>query len=293
MSKGSWPLFAALSLLWALSFVLARAVVAGFGWAPAAALCSVGVAVATAVAAKLGGRRLSLPRNLGDLAVLGVAVAVQNLGLCLAVDRLGLALTAIMLGSMPLFSTLIGQVWGTDRITGLAASGLVVGFTGLFLVVLFPAEGDSWAFISGVLACLVGALAGAFATRWSTRRLSGRPEALIGGHLSAGIILLPVAVVVGTPAGAVTAWGYAGLVLFAVIIALVGPVLDVRLPEEGRVERSGRIKTVGMVAAMLAGVLAFGETLTPGQVVGLLLVLGGAALVLGLVPRAIPLRGRR
>ena len=95
MPQGRWPAHVGLSLLCGLTFILAHDIVSGFGWAPAAALGSVAVAVALAVVARLSGRRLSMPTHAGRLVILGAAVTVQNLGVCLALDRLGLALTAI------------------------------------------------------------------------------------------------------------------------------------------------------------------------------------------------------
>jgi drug/metabolite transporter (DMT)-like permease len=289
MPQGSWPAHVGLSLLWGLIFLLVHDVVAGFGWAPAAALGSLAVAIATAAAARLSGRQLRMPERAGQLVLLGVAVTVQNLGVCLALDRLGLALTAIGLGAMPLFATLIGQVWGMDRITGTAAIGLAVGFVGLLLVVVFPVEGDSWAFISGILACLLAALAAAFATRYASVRLVGRPEALIGAHLIAAVAALPFALLLGTM-GSRPAWGYVALVLLAVVLALAGPVLDVRLPAAGHAKRASRLKAAGVVVAALAGVALYGDPLSPGQVFGGLLLLGGAVLVLDLVPRRASVR---
>lgn len=291
MPQGRWPAHVGLSLLCGLTFILAHDIVSGFGWAPAAALGSVAVAVALAVVARLSGRRLSMPTHAGRLVILGAAVTVQNLGVCLALDRLGLALTAIGLGAIPLFATLIGQVWGMDRITGVAAAGLAVGFVGLLLVVVFPSEGDSWAFISGMLACLLAALAAAFAARYAAVRFPGRPEAPISAHLMAALVALPLALTFGRM-GSGSAWNYVALILFTVLVALGGPVLDVRLPAEGQATRSNRVKTAGVVVAALAGVLLYGDRLSVGEAFGALLLVAGAALVLDLLPRGASARWR-
>lgn len=282
MPHRRWPALVGLSLLWGLYFILANQIVAAFGWAPAAVLGSLGVALATAVASRIAGRRLTAPTKWGRLAVIGAAVTVQNVGMCLALDRLGVALTAIVMGAMPLFACLIGQVWGIDRITGGAAIGLGVGLVGLLLVVVFPTHGDSWAFISGTLACLLAALAAAFAGRYASERIPERTEGLIAAHLIAALAALPLAIAFGQPPGA-PVQGWLALAGFALMVGLAGPVLDVRLPEADLEDRANQVKTGGVLAAALIGTLLLGESLNFGQVLGMLLILAGSAIVLGLL----------
>lgn len=276
----SWPAHAGLSLLWGLSITLVMAVVFGFGWATAAALTSLSGAAAIAVSMWLGGRRLVRPTNLRQVAILAGAIAVQNLGLCYAIAHVGVALTAIVLGSMPLFATLFGQIWGVNRITAAAAGGLATGFIGLILVVAFPAQGDSWAFLAGIFGALISAVAAGFAIRYSTLRLRGQPSVAVSAHLLAGLAILPFVLVAGGASG--SAWGYVALVALAVVVTLVSPVLEFHLPDTGQGARAGMVKTAGMVVAVLAGVLFLGERLDFGQVLGMALLLVGAALVLEL-----------
>jgi drug/metabolite transporter (DMT)-like permease len=282
MPQRNWTAHAVLSVAWGLSFVFGFGAVSSFGWAPAAVLSSAVLAGAIALAARLGGRRLNVRPGLRRAVVLGAWLAVQNLGLSLALSQLGLALTAIVLGTVPLFTTVIGQMWGIERITPAGALGLVVGFVGLLFVVVFPAHGDGWDFIAGTLACLLSAVAAAGATRYTAQRLPGRAGPVAAAHLLAAGIALPVALLSGG------AWpgsplGFGALAGLAVVVTLAGPTLYLRIAETGATVNSA-VKTAGMVLATLVGVVFFAESLSFGQVIGMLLVLLGAALVLDLVP---------
>jgi len=86
---------------------------------------------------------------------MGAGIAVQMIGLTIAVAHLGTALAAAAVGTVPLFAAVIGQMWGLERITGTVAAGLVTGFVGIVVVVLFPAGGISWDFIIGMFAGLL------------------------------------------------------------------------------------------------------------------------------------------
>ena len=289
MPNRSWPAHAALSVLWGLAITLVCGVVLGFGWAAAATLTSLSAAVAITASVRLDGRRLARPTHIRQMVILAGAVAVQNVGLCFALAHVGIALSAIVLGSMPLFATLFGQIWGVERITAAAAGGLATGFTGLLLVVVFPVQGDSWAFLTGIFAALLSAVAGGFAIRYGTLRLAGEPGVAVGSHVIAGLATLPLVFVFGGPRGG-SVWAYLALAALVVVIGLASPVLDLHMPRSGQGARAGMVKTLGLVVAAIVGVLFLGEQVDFGQVVGMLLLVLGAALVLELLPSRWSLR---
>ncbi len=291
MQRRSWPAALGLAALWGLSFLFLRELVDGFGWALAALLVCLVVALGVGVVEWSRAGRWTLGGSPDRVLVLALSICVQNVGLCLALDRLGVALAAIVLGATPLFATLTGQVWGVDRITGRAAIGLMVGLVGLVMVVVFPVHGDSWAFIAGMLAGLIGALAAAFSTRYSMLRLGGRPAASANANLAATVFTVPVVLFAG-PAGA-GSWGaYLTLALVGIIAAVIGPLFGVRR-EDGRPGRESVVKTVGVVIAAVIGMVVRGEQLSFAQFMGLLLMMAGTVLVLELVPNRVLARWRR
>lgn len=285
MPQRNWPAYAGLALLWGFTLTMMRQVVGTVGWGPGAAATSLVVAVAIALFAVGRGRQLDWRLGWPRVLLLGVAVAVQNVGIAVAIDRAGIALTAVVLGAIPLFGSLFGQVWGLDRITFPAAAGLVTGFLGLLVVVGFPATGSSWGFISGTLAGLMAAIAAAFCVRYveANPRLTGRVEAASGAYFVAAVLTVPVAIAFPGPGGAdVVAWLL--VVVLGVLVAGAGYALDFVLADRTNAASVARAKAVGLVIAILIGVLLLGEALSVGQWLGGLLLVVGGALVLGLFP---------
>lgn len=291
MPQRSWPMQAGFAALWGATLLGVRMAVVGFGWAPATVLTMLVVAATIAAATRLAGARPRLGGPAVPLLLLSVGLAAENAGLCLAFDQLGIAPAVLVLAAMPLFATLIGQVWGIDRITGRAAVGLAVGFVGLLLVVAFPAAGDTWAFISGVLSALLSALAAGFVSRYATLRVAERPETAISAHLLAALLCAPLLFFFpgggdGGPAG------YAALLLVALGVVMLGPMFGVRPPGMPEVRLLGPLKLVGMVFLVIFGVILAGDRLSAGQAVGGLLIVVGTLLVTGLVPRPLFRRWR-
>lgn len=285
MSQRNWPAYAGLALLWGLTLTLMRAVVSSVGWGPGVPATSFVVAVAIALFAVGRGRQLDWRLRWPRILLLGAAVAVQNVGIAVAIDHAGIALTAVVLGAVPLFGSLFGQVWGLDRITLPVAAGLVTGFGGLLAVVGFPADGSSWGFISGMLAGLLAAIAAAFCLRYveASRKLTGRVEAASGSYFVAGVLTVPLAFGFPGPGGAgVVAWLL--VAVLGILVAGAGYALDFVMADRTDADSVAGAKALGVVIAVLIGVLLLGEALSVGQWLGVGLLLVGGALVLGLFP---------
>ncbi|MGC3993425.1 MAG: hypothetical protein QM779_04745 [Propionicimonas sp.] len=283
MPTARWPTYVALTVLWGLSLVAVRGVVGGRGWAFGAVLCALVIAAVKVVVSHLTGEARPLAGSPRRLLILGAAVVIQDLGVCYALDRIGLAQTAVVLAAVPLFATLTGQMLGADRITEAAATGLGTGFVGVLLVAIFPADGGSWNFIGGVLAGLVAALTGGFSIRYAALRFPGRAEPMAAAHGMAAVVALPLVILSGS-SGSGSAWSFLWLVLLAVALGAAGVLTAQHFPVPRRALRMTRVKNGGLVVAVLVGVCLQHETLSMGQVLGLVLLMIGATLVLELVP---------
>lgn len=283
--------YAGLSLLWGVAFLLIREVVTGFGWAATVSLSSLLIGLTIAVLAR---RQFRLPANWQRLLVLCAGLAVQLIGLTLAVERLGTALAAVVVGTVPLFATLVGQVLGVERITGIGAGGLVLGFVGTLLVVMFPAQEISWAFIVGILAGLLSAIGGAFTSAYAATRLrwENRPSLAATSFLVVGLLTLPLAGAF-PGAGGTGAVGWAELLLLGVVFGGIGYTLELRLRDRAGAEQVASARSVATILAVLIGALFLREPLSTGQVIGMLFLITGCTLVLGLVPRWFPAAWRR
>jgi drug/metabolite transporter (DMT)-like permease len=285
--------YASLTVLWALSFVAIKGVVGAFGWALAVSLTCVLVGATVGVVAVVRGHHFDLRLRWSRMFVMGLGLAVHLTGLTIAVDRLGIALGAAAVATVPLFSTVIGQMWGVERITLSAAVGLVVGFVGSVLLLLFPSGGISWSFIAGMFAGLLSGVAGAMSARYAVVRMSrtGSAELVSVSLLIAGVLTAPLALAFPGPA-TVGPLEWAGLLLLAVVLGGIGYSLDAKLREREGIRFASSARSGATIAAVLIGVLILGETLSAGQVVGVLLLILGCVLVIGLVPAAVAARRR-
>ncbi|HEY3337877.1 MAG TPA: DMT family transporter [Propionicimonas sp.] len=294
MLHRSSPAYVGLTLLWGFSFVLVRAVVDGFGWATAVSLSCLLIGATVAVLAVLKGASLRYRLRWRRLVLLGTGIAVQFIGLSISVAHLGTALAAAAVGTVPLFSAVIGQMWGLERITGTAAAGLVTGFIGIVVVVLFPAGGISWDFIVGMFAGLVSAIAGAMSSRYAAARLSssGPAELVSASFLVAGVLTAPLALLLPGP-GDADLLHWIGLLLLGVLLGGVGYTMELGLRESSGAPFATSARSGATMVAVFLGIIFLRESISFGQLVGVLMLIGGCLLVLGLVPsRSAPARRR-
>ncbi len=279
------PTYVGLTVLWGLSFILVRAVVDGFGWATAVSLSCILIGATVAVLAVLKGATLRYRLRWKRLVLLGMGIAVQLIGLSISVAHLGTALAAAAVGTVPLFSAVIGQMWGLERITGTAAAGLVTGFIGMVVVLLCPAGGISWDFIVGMFAGLVSAIAGALSSRYAVARLSssGPAELVSAAFLVAGVLTAPLALMIPGQGGT-DPLHWLGLLLLGVVLGGVGFTMELGLRESSGAPFATSARSGATMVAVFLGIVFLRESISFGQLVGILLLIAGCLLVLGLVP---------
>ncbi|MEI7779980.1 MAG: DMT family transporter [Actinomycetes bacterium] len=278
--------YAIMSTLWGLSFAVVARVVHAFGWIGAAsfrALVAAGVLFGLAALTK---RRLDFSVGLVPFVVIGATtVAGGQLGLMYAIPRIGTAMAAIFVGCIPLFSMVIGQVWGIERITRWGKVGLVLGFVGIVLLVGFPAVPVTTGFIAGCVGSMSAVLAAAIGTNYAHARLGdvGSYEITAAAFLFGGLMILPFVLVVPIPTmpGPID---YAYLLFLGSMMSGLAYVLYFRL-----VARWGATKTITSeffvtAIAVVVGALALHEHLSWVQLVGAVVIVLGCLLVLDLLP---------
>lgn len=176
--------------------------------------------------------RSRLPRTrklwLWALAIGFGNTTLTQVGISVGTDRAGAAVAAVLLNSSPFFVALIARFALGEAITRLRTAGLVIGFSGVLLVVFSDpgniAHGSRLAI--GFVLALLGALGwagGGLGMRVLTQR---DPDLDIPGHtaaqfLAGGVPLIPLALL----AGGTTAWGRTTLDLQLAYLVLGGQVL--------------------------------------------------------------------
>ena len=275
-----------LAVAWGLSFLVVLRVVEAFGWAGAVSFrCFIAAGTLFAIA-KLSGRRLDFHAGWKPFAVVGATtVAGQLIGLSYGTPLIGTAMAAICVASIPLFSMVISQLWGLERITSRGLVGLLLGVTGIVLLVGFPAVAVTPAFIMGCVAVLFSCFSAAFGSNYASRRLSGTGswETTIGAFVFGGILTLPliVAVPVPTVPGLVD---FLYLLISACVMSAFTYVLYFRLVGNVGPTKAISVEFVVTVIAVLVGAIFLKEQLSLIQFVGAAVIITGCALVLSAHP---------
>lgn len=244
----------------------------------------IGAVVLFAILAATG--RLRFPSRQDMPAILSVGICMMGLYVSLvhyAVQFVPAGRGALLAYLTPLFVTPVAVLFLGARLTFLRSSGLALGLGGLF--VLFNPAGFDWSDPDTLLGnglCLLAAMSWSIAIiqmrrhRWNLTPLQLGPWQL----LVATIVALPFALFLeprsdwsaDTPMFALV--GYGGVIGTAVAMWAVASTI----------QRLGAVTTSvgllgGPVVALTISVLFQGEALTPTLGGGLVLILGGIALV--------------
>jgi len=275
-----------LAIAWGLSFLVVLRVVEAFGWVGAVAFRSFIAAGTLFAIAKLSGRKLDFHAGWKPFAIVGATtVAGQLIGLSYGTPLIGTAMAAICVASIPLFSMVISQLWGLERITSRGLIGLLLGVTGIVLLVGFPAVAVTPEFIMGCVAVLFSCFSAAFGSNYASRRLSttGSWETTIGAFVFGGILTLPLIVAIPVPAmpGLVD---FIYLLISACVMSALTYVLYFRLVGNVGPTKAISVEFAVTVIAVLVGAVFLKEQLSIIQFVGAAVIIAGCALVLSSRP---------
>lgn len=275
-----------LAVAWGLSFLVLLKVVDAFGWVGAVTFRALLAGATLIAAAAATRRRLSFSFGWRPLVVVGATtVAGQLVGLSFGTPLIGTAMAAILVATIPLFSMVIGRLWGIERIPPQGVMGLLIGFGGIVMLVGFPAVPVTASFVLGCASLLLACLCAAFGSIYVSHRLrsAGAWEVTAGSFLLGGLMSLPLLIFVPVPVMPQLA-DFVYLLVLGGIMSAMTYVLYFRL-----VATIGATKTISVefavtVVAVLVGSLVLHEPLTWIQIVGAATIVLGCALVLGLLP---------
>jgi drug/metabolite transporter (DMT)-like permease len=284
MSRRAWLAFAAMSVLWGVSYLLIKIAVDGALPAPDVAWLRVSIAaVLLMVLAWRAGTLASLRGRWRWL----VAYAVVEISIpfpLIAAGEVHVAssLAAIIIAAVPLIGAVLALRFDHDeRPTAPRAFGLAVGFVGVIALVGIDVAGNG-AELLGAGAILVAAVGYSIGPMLVKHRLAGLdPRALMGASLSlAAVILLPFAAL-DTPRRLPSVGAFSAVAALALFCTAGAFVIFTVLIREVGTSRATVITYVNPVIALALGVTLLGERPGAGAIAGLLLILAGSWLSTG------------
>ncbi|MES0002100.1 DMT family transporter [Mesorhizobium sp. M0051] len=278
-----------LAITWGLSFLILLKVVHAFGWVGAVTLRSLIAGITLLLLAAATRRRLDFSAGWRRFAVVGATtVAAQLIGLSYATPRIGTAVAAILVAAIPLFSMILGQLWGLERITIRGLAGLLLGAFGIIVLVGFPAVPITASFAFGCAASLFSSFSAAFGSNYANRHLrsAGSWELTSAAFLLGGLMTLPLLLAVPVPAMP-RAIDFLYLAVLACMMSALTYIVYFRLVASIGATRTISVEFAVTVIAVLVGTSMLGESLTVIQGFGAVAIIGGCILVLDPFPRRV------
>ncbi|BAB49716.1 DMT family transporter [Mesorhizobium japonicum] len=279
--------YAFLTVTWGLSFLVLLKVVHAFGWIGAVTLRSLIAGITLFLLAAATRRRLDFSAGWRHFAAVGATtVAAQLIGLSYATPRIGTAMAAILVAAIPLFSMILGQLWGLERITVRGLAGLLLGAAGIVVLVGFPSVPITPSFVFGCAASLFSSFSAAFGSNYTNRHLrsAGSFELTGAAFLFGGLMTLPLLLVVPVPAMPRPV-DFLYLVLLACVMSALTYVVYFRLVASIGATRTISVEFAVTTIAVLVGTVMLGESLAIIQGFGAVAIIGGCILVLDPFPR--------
>jgi drug/metabolite transporter (DMT)-like permease len=278
VSRRGWALFAAMSVIWGIPYLLIKVAVGGV---PVPVLVLTRVAIGAAILLPIALRRgqLGALRPYWSWLVIFavVEITVPWLLLSEAERKLSSSMSGLLVASVPIIGAVVARLTGdADRLTVVRWIGLLAGLAGVALLVGPGASGGDALSIVEVLIVAVCYATGPLVV---SRKLSEAPP------LAVTAVCLGLAAVAMSPAAALT-WPSTmpsgrvllALATLAVLCTAAAFVIFFRLIAEIGPARATVITYVNPAVAVTLGVLILGERLTPAMVGAFALILAGSVL---------------
>ncbi|QYJ17105.1 hypothetical protein Rxycam_02943 [Rubrobacter xylanophilus DSM 9941] len=276
-----------LGALWGGSFTFIRVATPALG---PFLLMELRVLLATAVLAAgvllVAGWRSDLLRRWRGFLVLGTLNAAIPFTLIAASEmRLTASLAAILNSTTPLFGALVAAVWMGERLGRGAVAGLFLGVAGVIALVGWSPLPASAGVLLAVAASLAASLFYGVGSVYAKLHFSGfSAPAMAVGQLggASAVLLLPAAVTLpSTPPGRAVVLSVLALALLSTAAAYL---LYFRLLASVGPTRTLTVTFLVPAFGVLFGAVFLDESLGPGSLLGLALILTSLALVTGILP---------
>ena len=278
-----------LGAIWGASFLFMRVAAPAFGPIPLiAARVGIGAVFLVTVLARRGGLK-GLSPNAVPLAVLGtINSAVPFTLFAYAVLFVTAGFAAVLNSTAPLFGALVAFVWLHETPSRQRLLGLLVGFTGVLILVWdrlsFSNDGGTWAVIAGLTAAFLYGISANY-----TRRHLGDTDPLVnatGSLIAATVVLLGPAVVYW-PRTAPDGVSWISAILLGVFCTGIAYVLYFRLLARVGPSRTLTVTYLIPVFGVVWGYAFIGEVITRRMALAGAVIFVGVALATGAFKRSL------
>jgi drug/metabolite transporter (DMT)-like permease len=278
MTRRAWLLFAAVSLLWGVPYLLIKVAVAELP-PVTVVFARVGLAalVLWPVAARSGALR-GLRSRVPQLVLLSLLeITVPFLLISVGEQHITSSLTGLLIASLPLFVALLALRFdAAERVGGVRLLGLLLGIGGVAAMLGVDLGGDR-SKLFGAAMVLLATASYAVSTMVVKRAFSGAP--MLGvvtvATMIASVVLAPFAVV-AMPERLPSLHVTLALVALGVLCTAAALTLFFTLIVEAGPSRASVITYVNPAIAVALGVAVLGEPLTLAIVGGFLLIIAGS-----------------
>ena len=278
MTRRAWLMMGATAALWGASYMFIKVALDDFSEAGIVCIrTALGAAVLLTLAARWGALA-PLHGRLGWVAVIaGVQVVAPFLLITFGETHIDSQLAGILVSAAPIFTALIAiAVDHSERSTGWAAVGIVIGMAGIVLLFGVNLSGSTDELLGGAMV-LVASFGYAVGAMLIKHRAKGIPPVALAGSTMAisALVTLPLFLATlpdHTPAvksvASLLVLGAGGtgiaFLFFYTMIAEIGPA------------RASIVAYLAPPFAVVYGVSLLGEPLTAGAIGGLVLILAGS-----------------
>lgn len=278
MTRRGLLLFAAMSVVWGIPYLLIRVAVAEVS---PPMLVFARTALATAILLPIALLRVDLRSVLRHWPWV-VAFALVEIGLPWvmlgsAEQTISSSLAGLLIAGVPLVGAAVAAVvGGPDRVGRRQLVGLLIGFAGVAAIAGGDFEADN---ATALLQIAVVVVCYAFGPFILAHRLVGVPAlGIMALSLALTALIYAPFAVVDWPSSTPSQEALASIVILAVVCTAAAFLLFAALIREVGPVRSTVITYVNPVVAAVLGVLVLEETLTPPMLVGFALAIAGSTL---------------
>lgn len=278
MSRRAWVLFAAVSLLWGVPYLLIKVAVEEL---PPVTVVFTRVLLAALVLWPVAARSRAfrgLRRLAPQLALLALTeITFPFLLISIGEQHIASSLTGLLIASMPLFVALLAlRLDRAERVSGVRLLGLLVGIGGVAALLGVDLGGDRTA-LFGAAMVLLATLSYATST-FVVKRFFGGVQMLgvvTVATMIASVVLAPFAIV-ATPAHIPSVHVILALLALGLLCTAAALTLFFTLIVEAGPSRAAVITYVNPAIAVALGVIVLGEPLTLAIVGGFVLIIAGS-----------------